>query len=276
MKIAISGKGGAGKTTLAAALSLLAARRGERVLAVDADPDANLAQALGIREADRSAIVPIARMAALIEERTGAKVDRYGQIFKLNPEVADIAGKFAFSHRGVALLVLGAVERGGGGCACAESVMLKALVTDLVLYKGETLVMDMEAGVEHLGRATARGVDEMIVVVEPGQRSIDTARRVIRMSAEIGLPSPAFVINKARGAADEEFARRGIAAAMAAEVMAAEAAAEPELLGVIPYSDEIAGCDRDGMAVLDAAGPALRGAFESIAARLGARKAALS
>ncbi len=274
MKIAISGKGGAGKTTLAAALSLMLAERGsagggEKVVAVDADPDANLAQALGIREAERAAIVPIARMAALVEERTGAKVDQYGQIFKLNPEVADIADKYALKHRGVALLVLGAIERGGGGCACAESVLLKALVTDLVLYKGETLVMDMEAGVEHLGRATARGVDEMIVVVEPGQRSIDTARRVIRMSSEIGMRDPVFVVNKSRSAADEEFARAGIAAAMKAE-----RAGEPELLGVIPYSEEIGACDRDGMAVLDAAGSALRAAFESIAAKLDARKAA--
>jgi CO dehydrogenase maturation factor len=279
MKIAVSGKGGAGKTTLAAALSLLYARRGQKVIAVDADPDANLAQALGVREAERSAIVPIARMAALVEERTGAKVDQYGQIFKLNPEVADIAGKYAYLHRGVALLVLGAIERGGGGCACAESVLLRALVTDLVLYKGETLVMDMEAGVEHLGRATARGVDEMIVVVEPGQRSIDTARRVIRMSAEIGLPAPAFVVNKARSAADEEFARRGIAAAAAAaeaeaEATAAAPGAEPEVLGVIPYSDEIALCDRDGMAVLDAARPELAAVFESIASRLADRQGA--
>jgi CO dehydrogenase maturation factor len=271
MKIAISGKGGAGKTTLAAALALMLAERGEKVLAVDADPDANLAQALGLREAERSRIVPIARMAALVEERTGAKVDRYGQIFKLNPEVSDIAGKYAYMHRGVALLVLGAIERGGGGCACAESVLLKALVTDLVLYKGETLVMDMEAGVEHLGRATARGVDEMIVVVEPGQRSIDTARRVIRMSAEIGLPDPAFAINKSRGAADEEFARRALA-----EAMKAEGRPEPEVLGVIPYSEEIGACDRDGMGVLDAAGPELRAAFEAIAARLGARRAGRS
>jgi CO dehydrogenase maturation factor len=269
MKIAVSGKGGAGKTTLAAALALLAAGRGEKVVAVDADPDANLAQALGIREAERAGITPIARMAALVEERTGAKVDQYGQIFKLNPEVADIAGKYAFNHRGIALLVLGAIERGGGGCACAESVLLRALVTDLVLYKGETLVMDMEAGVEHLGRATARGVDEMIAVVEPGQRSIDTARRVVRMSAEIGLPDPAFVINKARGSADEEFARRGIA-----EAMEAEGRPAPAILGVVPYSQEIAGCDRDGLAVLDAAGPELRAVFESVASSLRARKAA--
>jgi len=268
MKIAISGKGGVGKSTLAAALALLLAERGDKVIAVDADPDANLAQALGISEEEQAKIVPIARRAALIEERTGAKVNQYGQMFKINPRVDDIAGEYAYAHRGVALLVLGAIERGGGGCACAESILLKALVTDLVLFKGETLVMDMEAGVEHLGRATAQGVDEMLVVVEPGQRSMETARRIIRMTAEIGLPDPVFVINKSTGARDEDFARGGLA-----EAAATEGKRAPEIVGVIPYSDEIRDSDRDGAAVIDAVGPELRSIFEGIATRLVERKA---
>jgi CO dehydrogenase maturation factor len=274
MKIAISGKGGVGKSTLAAALCLIlaerssAAERSSKVIAVDADPDANLAQALGISEAEQAKIVPIARQAALVEERTGAKVNQYGQMFKINPQVADIADGYAYKHRGVALLVLGAIERGGGGCACAESILLKALVTDLVLFKGETLVMDMEAGVEHLGRATAQGVDEMLVVVEPGQRSMETARRILRMSAEIGLPEPSFVINKVKGPSDEDFARRGLADAAATEGLRA-----PKVLGVIPDSDEIRASDRDGAAVIDAVSPALRSIFEGIATRLQERKA---
>jgi CO dehydrogenase maturation factor len=270
MKIAISGKGGVGKSTLAAALSLILAERGAKVIAVDADPDANLAQALGIAEAEQEKIVPIARRAALIEERTGAKVNQYGQMFKINPRVDDIAGAYAYAHRGVALLVLGAIERGGGGCACAESILLKALVTDLVLFKGETLVMDMEAGVEHLGRATAQGVDEMVVVVEPGQRSMETARRILRMTKEIGLPDPVFVINKVKGPDDEAFARRGLA-----EAAAAEGRPAPEIIGLIPDSDEVRSSDRDGRAVIDAVGPALRAVFEGIATRLEAGKAAL-
>ena len=151
MKIAISGKGGVGKSTFAAALSLLLARQGRQVLAVDADPDSNLAASLGVSAADRRRIVPIARQVALIEERTGAKVSQFGQVFKINPEVSDIADTFACRHNGVALLVLGAVERGGGGCACPENVLLKALVSELVLRRNEALVMDMEAGIEHLG-----------------------------------------------------------------------------------------------------------------------------
>jgi len=168
MKIEISGKGGVGKTTLAAALSLLMVQRGRKVLAVDADPDANLASALGISEEKQGTIIPISRQVALIEERTGAKVKQYGQVFKLNPEVSDIADKFAIRHSGVALLVLGAIESGGSGCACPESTLIRALVTDLVLYKDDALVMDMEAGIEHLGRGSARGVDTMIIVLEPG------------------------------------------------------------------------------------------------------------
>lgn len=237
MKIAISGKGGVGKSTLSGALALLMAKQGRKVLAVDADPDANLASALGVSSEDQKKIIPISHRAALIEERTGAKVKQYGQIFKLNPEVSDIAEKFAFKHLGVALLVLGAVEQGGSGCACPENVLIRALVSDLVLYKDDALVMDMEAGTEHLGRATAKGVDIMIVVIEPGQRSIDSAHRIIRMADEIGLKNIRFVANKVDGEEDIRFIR--------------DALPDHELLGIIPYSPEIRRSDRSGQSVLD-------------------------
>ncbi len=254
LKIAISGKGGVGKSTLAAGLALLLARSGKRVLAVDADPDANLAAALGLPAALQRTIVPIAEQAALVEERTGAKVKQYGQMFKLNPEVSDIADHYATLQDGVALLVLGAVERGGGGCACPESILLRALVTDLVLYKDDALILDMEAGVEHLGRATAQGVDTMIVVVEPGQRSIDCAGRVLRMAEEIGLTNLALVANKVTDAQDEAFIRTALG--------------DRELLGVIPFCEAIRQGDQSGRSVLDQLPPAVMQAFAAILAKL--------
>ncbi len=250
MKIAISGKGGVGKSTLAAALSLLLARQGEKILAVDADPDANLASALGIPQEKQKTIVPISHQAALIEERTGAKVKQYGQIFKLNPEVSDIADSYATIHEGVALLVLGAVEQGGGGCACPENVLIRALVTDLILNKDEALIMDMEAGVEHLGRATARGVDTMLIVIEPGQRSIDSAQRVIRMAAEIGLQNIQIVANKVTGTEDENFIKQAFLG--------------KKLIGSIPYSEEIRKADRNDQSVLDGMSEGLENIFSEI------------
>lgn len=253
LKIAISGKGGVGKSTLAGALALLLAERGRRVLAVDADPVANLATALGIPREEQAKIVPIAERKALIEERTGAKVKQYGQMFKMNPDVGDIAETCAYRHNGVALLVLGAVQAGGGGCACPESVLLRALVQDLVLRQGDALIMDMEAGVEHLGRATARGVNTLLVVVEPGQRSIDCARRIFAMAEQVGIKDIRVVANKISSAADEAFVR----AAVGGE------GGRP-IAGVIPLAEEVRLADREGRSVLASCTPELRSAFEGI------------
>jgi CO dehydrogenase maturation factor len=254
MKLAVSGKGGVGKSTLAAALALLMARRGWRVLALDADPDANLAATLGIPQEKRNQIIPISRQVDLIEKRTGAKVKQYGQIFKLNPEVSDIADSYAISHEGVALLILGAVEQGGSGCACPENVLIRALVADLILYKNEALVMDMEAGIEHLGRATANGVDAMLVVVEPGLQSIECARRIEKLSHEIGLKNIQFVANKVNGNLDEEFI--------------GNAFPERHLLGQVPYCESIRQNDWNGRSVLDGLGEKTIEAFESILNKL--------
>jgi CO dehydrogenase maturation factor len=256
MKLAVSGKGGVGKSTLAAALALLMARRGWKVLALDADPDANLAATLGIPEEKRKQIIPISRQVDLIEERTGAKVKQYGQIFKLNPEVSDIAGNFAMNHEGVSLLVLGAVERGGSGCACPENVLIRALVTDLLLYNNEALVMDMEAGIEHLGRATAQGVDTMVVVVEPGLQSIECARRIENLSREIGLKNTQFVANKVNGDLDEEFIRNAFP--------------KRPLLGRIPFCETIRRNDWNGRSVLDGLDENSIGVFEGILDKLAA------
>ena len=254
MKLAITGKGGVGKSTLAATLTLLLTRGGARVVAVDADPDANLAGALGLSAEDQKSIIPIAEQTRLIEERTGAKVKRYGQMFKLNPTVSDIADSYGYNRDGFSLLVLGAVDQGGGGCGCPEGVLIRALVSDLILYKSEALVMDMEAGVEHLGRATARGVDTMIIVVEPGQRSIDCANRIVRMAHEIGLQNLCVVANKVTSLGDEQFIR--------------DALADLPLLGVIPAHEAFAEADRKGIAPLDILPEELVERFQSILEKL--------
>jgi CO dehydrogenase maturation factor len=250
MKLAIAGKGGSGKSTIAGALALLEARSGGRVLAVDADPDANLASALGVPAEKQGEIVPIADHRALIEERTGAKVRQYGQMFKMNPEVGDIADEYALVHDGVALLVLGAIESGGSGCACPENVLIRALVADLVLHKDEALVMDLEAGVEHLGRGTARGVDVMLVVVEPSRMSAECAERVFRMAADIGLDDVRIVANKVASPEDEEWVRNAFP--------------DREIVAAIPYSEAIRAADRDGRSVIDGLGGETLGCLEGL------------
>jgi CO dehydrogenase maturation factor len=173
-------------------------------------------------------------------------------VFKMNPDVADVAERFGTPRGGVSLLVLGAVNKGGSGCACPENTFIKALVTDMVLYKKDTLVMDMEAGIEHLGRATTRGVDLMIAVAEPGQRAADCVANVTRMAADIGLKRVAAVGNKIRGPEDEAFLRAALP--------------DLEFLAMIPYTEALRAADRDGMSVMDAAAadPALAREFASL------------
>lgn len=249
-KIAISGKGGVGKSTLAAMFAHLAATDGQRVLAIDADPDANLAAALGMTVAERRAMVPISQRTALIEERTGAKVKQYGQVFKLNPDVADIAEKESARYRGIHILVLGAVESGGSGCACPESVILRALLQDVILYKDDCVIIDFEAGLEHLGRATARGVDLLLVTVEPGGRALETAESVRRMAAEIGVQNVAVVGNKVLNHTDQLYLE--------------EALASEDFLGSISFNETIRRADREDLPLVDIADESLMAQFRAV------------
>ncbi|MFO7646023.1 MAG: carbon monoxide dehydrogenase accessory protein CooC [Desulfosarcina sp.] len=235
MKLAISGKGGVGKTTFASLMARTLSDRGITVLAIDADPDANLAAALGIADADR--ITPIAEMKELIFERTGAQPGTIGGFFKLNPKVDDIPDTLSVRLGNIRLMRLGSVKKGGAGCLCPESALLKALVTHVVLGRNEAVIMDMEAGIEHLGRATAQAVDKLIVVVEPGRRSIDTAEHIKRLAAEIRLNHIAVVGNKIRGPKDEDFLRNHLH--------------DLEFLGFLPYDETLIEADLSGTAPYD-------------------------
>jgi CO dehydrogenase maturation factor len=205
MKIAISGKGGVGKTTLTALIAQGYADSGRQVLAVDADPSPCLAGALGFPEELRARLHPIAEMDELIEERTGAKPGTIGGFFSLNPRVDDIPERFSVVHRGVRLLEMGSVDMGGSGCICPEAAMLKTLFTHLMFRKDDVLLLDMYAGVEHLGRATVDFVDAMLIVVEPTRRSLGTAAQIKKLANDIGLTRLYLVGNKVRNADESQF-----------------------------------------------------------------------
>jgi len=231
LKIAVSGKGGVGKTTLSAFLVKWFAEQGNNVLAVDADPDANLANGLGIKNS--ADIVPIAKMKELVAERTESVPGSFGGFFRMNPKVDDLPERLAVrSGERIRLMVMGGVKKGGMGCVCPESVLLKNLVQHLILRRDDVVVMDMEAGIEHLGRGTSQSVDCLLVVVEPGRRSIETAAKIKDLAADIGLSRIALVGNKIRGESDKEFLKSNMS--------------EYRFLGFIPYDDQIIEADLRG------------------------------
>jgi CO dehydrogenase maturation factor len=237
MKLAITGKGGVGKTTLTALLAQAYADMGRQVLAVDADPSPCLAGALGFPAELREELKPIAEMDALIEERTGAKPGTVGGFFTLNPRVDDIPERFSVLHRGVRLLEMGSVDIGGSGCICPESAILKTLFTHLLFRKDDILLLDMYAGVEHLGRATVDFVDAMLVVVEPTRRSLGTAAQIKKLANDIGLQRLYLVGNKVRNEDEAKF-------------LETETPDLP-LLGYLPADLKVQEADRLGIPVYD-------------------------
>ncbi len=236
MKLAVTGKGGVGKTTVVAGLARIFADRGQKVLAIDADPASNLALALGFSKDQR--LTPISAMKELIEERTESKTGSMGGFFKLNPRVDDLPDKYTLIKDGIRLMVMGTVQKGGGGCVCPENVMVRTLVAHLLLGRDEVVILDMEAGVEHLGRATAQAVDKLIVVVEPGQRSLEVAQKIRQLAADIGLKNIGLVGNKIRKQADREFLLERMPEIPFLGFLSYDSKiVEADLLGEPPYKD---------------------------------------
>jgi CO dehydrogenase maturation factor len=235
VKLAISGKGGVGKTLLAALLARSFLKEGYKVLVIDADPDANLAATLGFPHPYD--ITPMVEMKDLIEERTGAKPGTIGGFFKLNPKVDDIPDKYCVEHDGIKLMVMGAPRSGGSGCFCPENAFLRSLLRHLLVERGEIVIMDMEAGIEHLGRGTADAVDGLIIVVEPGRRSVETAHRIKAMADDLGIKRIFVVGNKVRSDFDKKFLSKNMSGFT--------------LLGFIPYSESLINAEIEGKPPLE-------------------------
>ncbi|MBI5666180.1 MAG: AAA family ATPase [Nitrospirae bacterium] len=233
MKIAITGKGGVGKTTVSALLCYLYASENKKVIAVDADPDANLAAALGISKNEIEKLRPIAELTDLIEERTGAKPGASGGIFKINPRVDDIPEGFGYKVDNITLLIMGKSKFAASGCYCPEHTLLRRLLKHLIVERDEVVIVDMEAGIEHLTRGTAEGVDAFIVVVEPGQRSIQTALSVKSLALELGIKKVYVIANKVRKQDDVDFIRNNVG--------------DIEFLGEMSFKDSIMESDIQGV-----------------------------
>lgn len=230
MKIAITGKGGVGKTTFSGTLACILSEK-YKVYAIDADPDMNLASSLGITEK----ITPISKMKELIKERTGAEQgSSFGEVFKINPKTSDLPEKLSvnYDEKGnLKIMVMGTVEKGGTGCVCPASVLLKALIRNLILKKDEVVILDMEAGIEHLGRKTAEAVDVMIIVSEASSKSMETVERIKKLAEEIGIKKIVCVLNKISNETEKSFAKENL------ERIGLE------ILGCIPYDPEVSVAD---------------------------------
>ena len=236
MKLAVTGKGGVGKTTVSALIANSLHAEGRRVVAIDADPDSNLMACLGYPHPER--VKPLIELKDLIEKRTGVKPGTIGGMFRMNPRVDDIPEKYAVDIGGIKVLVAGAVKKGGAGCYCPENAFIRTLVSSLLLDDNTDLVLDMEAGVEHLGRGTASAVDWLLVVVEPGKRSVETALRIKKIASDLKLERVCAVGNKIQSSKDK--------------ILLTQSLSGIDFAGFVPYDIQLVKAELEGRSVYGA------------------------
>ncbi|MCG2658899.1 MAG: carbon monoxide dehydrogenase [Kiritimatiellae bacterium] len=225
-----------GKTTLSALIANSLHAGGRSVVAIDADPDSNLLACLGYPHPER--VKPLVELKDLIEKRTGVKPGTVGGMFRMNPRVDDIPAKYAVDIDGIKVLVAGAVKKGGAGCYCPENAFVRALVSYLLLDDNTDLVLDMEAGIEHLGRGTISAVDWLLVVVEPGKRSVETALRIKKMASNLKLERVCAVGNKIRSLNDKKMLKHALSGI--------------DFAGFIPYDHAFVKAELEGRSVYGA------------------------
>jgi CO dehydrogenase maturation factor len=253
MKIAIAGKGGVGKTTLSGVMARYLAEKGYTVLAIDADPDANLASALGFPPELLKDVIPLAEMTPLVEERTGAQKGTFGGVFKLNPKVDDLPDTYSVTHHRIKLLILGNIPQAEGGCFCPENVLLKGLLHHILVGRDEVVIIDMEAGLEHLTRGSTKHVDAFVIVVEPGQRSIATAHQIWRLAQDLGVQQVYAVGNKISSSDDRILIEEGLT--------------EIPFVGHLSFNQNVIEADKQGMSPYDLNG-AIKKEVKAIIERL--------
>lgn len=206
MKIAVSGKGGSGKTIFVASLGLLFSQK-QKIYLIDADPDGNLGITLGFSKEELSKIQPISELKELIKERTESS---NSGVYKLNPDVSDIPEKYSLKKGNLSLLILGSLKKAGSGCYCPENTFLKSLIAHLILKSDEVVLIDMPAGIEHLTRGTAASIDGLYIMVEPTAKSIQTAQRIVELAKDLKIKSILIVANKIQSSNDLEYIRQNL------------------------------------------------------------------
>jgi CO dehydrogenase maturation factor len=205
-RVVITGKGGVGKTSLTALLARLLARDGHRVLALDADPQMNLPHAIGLPTDEARALVPISQNRDYVEEKTGASSDAgWGLYFRLNPDATDAVERYAVEGPdGVQVMVMGTTVQPAAGCLCPENTLLAGVVEAMNLREGEVILLDTQAGVEHFGRALAKGFHHAVVMCDPTFNAVQVALHAARLAAEMGIPAVHLVTNRVRDVRDVE------------------------------------------------------------------------